>query len=386
MSQVRKLYKYYLKKSLWRSWRIWYVILFCWVWWILWPIVFSSLVKNKLQIERTDGKAFSKEEEEETRKFYTEEFSGFKNIVGKSYTGVHLVDKENAEWWEKQAEKATDNKKRFDYKNISNNIKARLAKKKDEKREISDEEKWLGKYQHSSGLQYPLGGSSVWSNPFDYQYIALSSGRQQEVGTSQFWHVINFVSLGNMGGVVLAIFLVYNLVDYLFVQPKKSGEEATVLIFAPSVKRSELFISKSLAYITALSCYAWLAFVLPYTIFLLLGPGIISWSAYLSLVFWITIIGPILFFLFPISLYLFTSGLGIIGIIIHYLLSYFFLVWNMIKAMVILAGGREGSFPPVIAKMEYWYFHPYVYVPLALVLGGLLLYLSFSYYQEEDLG
>ena len=50
-----------------------------------------------------------------------------------------------------------------------------------------------------------------------------------------------------------------------------------------------------------------------------------------------------------------------------------------------LAAGREGSFWPTVWKMEYWYFHPYVYVPLAIVLGGLLLYLSHSYYQEGDL-
>jgi hypothetical protein len=120
---------------------------------------------------------------------------------------------------------------------------------------MSDEGKWLIKHQHS-GLQSPLGARSFLGTPFDYQYIAFSSGRQQEVGSSQFWHLVNFVSLGNLAGIIISIFLVYNLVDYLFIRPKKSGEESTVFIFAPSVKRSELFISKSLAYITALSCYA----------------------------------------------------------------------------------------------------------------------------------
>ena len=54
--------------------------------------------------------------------------------------------------------------------------------------------------------------------------------------------------------------------------------------------------------------------------------------------------------------------------------------------MALLAAGKEGGgFWSTTLKMEYWYFHPYVYVPLAIVLGGLLLYLSHSYYQKEDL-
>ena len=368
------------------------------MWWILWPIFLGSLVKNNLSIPKKNEKDFfSEAEEEEIKKNFVEEFAGFKDLVGKSYTGANLMDKENAEWWEKQADKTTDNKKKVFYKNISNGIKlSLLAEEKEdsqqpekEKRkftELSDQEKWLIKHQRS-GFQRPLYIETGLTSPFDYQYIAFSSGRQQEVSSSQFWHLVNFVSLGNMGGVVITIFLVYSLVDYLFVKPKKNGEEATVLIFCPSVQRSELFISKSLAYITALSCYAWLGFVLPYTIFCLLGPGIVSWGAYLSLVFWITIIGPILFFLFPISLYLFTSSLRVIGGIVYYLLSYFFITWGIVKAMVgLLAGKKTGGFRSVIGKMEYWYFHPYVYVPLALVLGGLLLYLHYSYYQTEDLG
>jgi hypothetical protein len=79
--------------------------------------------------------------------------------------------------------------------------------------------------------------------------------------------------------------------------------------------------------------------------------------------------------------------LGILGTIIYYLLSYFFFTWGIIKFMIMVAaGGKEGSLWSAIMKMEYWYFHPYVYVPLAIVLGGLLLYSYHSYYQQEDLG
>jgi len=59
----------------------------------LWPIFFSHQVKNNLQIP----KGLSEKQEEEARQFFSKEFGSFKNLVGTSYAGAHLVDKENAE-------------------------------------------------------------------------------------------------------------------------------------------------------------------------------------------------------------------------------------------------------------------------------------------------
>jgi len=64
----------------------------------LWPIVVNSQIKNNLHIpEKSKGVPFSEAEKEEIRKSASEEFAGFKNLIGKSYTGVYLVDKESAE-------------------------------------------------------------------------------------------------------------------------------------------------------------------------------------------------------------------------------------------------------------------------------------------------
>src|SRR4051812_6336704 len=182
------------------------------------------------------------------------------------------------------------------------------------------------------------------------------------------------------------MFLVYSLLDSLFIQTKKNGEDATILNFAPGVKRSEIFIGKSLAYITALAIFTLLGFALPYGIFLSLAWGVaaVSWGTFLLLLFYTTVIGSILFFLFPVSIYLFASNLGILGTIIYYFLSYFSLLWIFLS-MVVPRKSEGGGLYSIMAKMEYWYSHPLVNVGLAVVLGSFFLYLYHTSYQEEDL-
>jgi hypothetical protein len=80
-----------------------------------------------------------------------------------------------------------------------------------------------------------------------------------------------------MSGIILGSFLAYNLLNSLFVEAKKNGEDAMVLNLSPGVERGHLFIGKTLALLSNLGIYTLLGFVLPYTVFLLaFGPGITS--------------------------------------------------------------------------------------------------------------
>jgi len=73
----------------------------------------------------------------------------------------------------------------------------------------------------------------------------------------------------------VGIILAYSLLDSLFVQAKKNGEDAIVLNFVSPAKRSELFTAKSLTYITSLGLFTLLGFIIPYGIIMLtLGAGI----------------------------------------------------------------------------------------------------------------
>jgi ABC-type transport system involved in multi-copper enzyme maturation permease subunit len=59
-------------------------------------------------------------------------------------------------------------------------------------------------------------------------------------------------------------FFVYTLIDKLFFNTKKDGEDVMVVSFTPGVQRSQIFFSKALAYITTLAVFVLLGCVLPY--------------------------------------------------------------------------------------------------------------------------
>jgi hypothetical protein len=65
---------------------------------------------------------------------------------------------------------------------------------------------------------------------------------------------------------MVGMFFVYTMLDKLFFDTKKNGEDMLVVNFTPGVKRSEIFFSKALAYATTLAVFVLLGCVLPYGI------------------------------------------------------------------------------------------------------------------------
>jgi len=381
MSQVGKLYKYYLKKSLWRSWKMWIAVALCWVWWIVLPFAVSQFSREKFkhQIERNED--YNERQREEALAFNDEVFDNeynFKGTISKVYQGAEMSDEEAAKWWEEQAKLTDDPEKKKLYNRASLGARWTIArnKKNQEKEKITEREKEKFKRDSSN------------NSPFYYDLV-LFSARRDSLSGMEYWQVLHNIALWNIGGFIASILLVYSLLDNLFIKTKKNGEDATVLILAPFVKRSELFISKSLAYITTLAIFTLLGFALPFGILLSVAWGVaaVPWGAFFLLLFYTTIIGSIIFFLFPASVYLFASKLGVVGSIISYFLSYFSLLWIFVNFGARMSRTSEGGgLYSVLAKAEYWYSHPLANIGLAVALGGLLLFLYYSYYQEEDLG
>ena len=83
---------------------------------------------------------------------------------------------------------------------------------------------------------------------------------------------------------IVGSYVIYSLIDYLFVAPKKNGEDALVLTLTPRVKRIDLFVSKSLAYISALAVFSLLTFAIPFGVILLLAKLPFPWAVYSLLI------------------------------------------------------------------------------------------------------
>ncbi|CAI2161754.1 1314_t:CDS:2 [Funneliformis geosporum] len=128
-----------------------------------------------------------------------------------------------------------------------------------------------------AGSQTVQNLSKEANYPF-YEGLTEFSARQAQLsqgGIGKKIDLIHNLSLWNISGIILGSFLAYFLLDSLFVEPKKNGEDALVLSLSPGVERNHLFFGKTLALITSLAIFAFLGFVFPYTIFLyVFGPGI----------------------------------------------------------------------------------------------------------------
>jgi len=385
MAQVGKLYNYYLKKNVWWNWRLWIAVVLCWAWWVSVPLLTSWIVSNVAHITITDdqGRSQRMELSEDDKKFIQEEYK-FKALLKNGYSGFYLPDEKGIKWWEERAKKTTDPTK----KGFCRMVMKTLEKlSEDWKKAQSGDDKeiaWMARYS-GSGISFP----SVIGGMFNFPLTEFAAGRQ-EVFSMGFWKLIHFITLTNLGGIAVGWFFAYNLADNLFVKTKKSGEDATVLTLASPIKRSELFFGKSLAFITAFATFTFLGLILPYAAAMLMGPGI-PWGAFSVLLLYTTVIGSILFFLFPISIYLFASNFRGVGTLVYYLLMFFTIFWGTIKAILSAAsrfseGDKNKGLYPFMIKMEYWYHHPLVNIGLAVVIGGLLLSLCYYYFQEEDLG
>lgn len=178
---------------------------------------------------------------------------------------------------------------------------------------------------------------------------------------------------------MVSFFLTYNILDLLFIRPKRDGEEETILTFVPRVKRSDLFFSKILAFLTFFLLFNLFSFVLPCA-FYYWWVGISPlWGHFAILAFWITIVGPILFFFFPLLPYLYLRDYvsTTLGIIFKYTLIFFSFIWEFIKWIPNCEIWAN--------SLENWYFNPAIYTILALLSGGIFLTIYYQKYQKEDI-
>jgi len=323
------------------------------------------------------------------------------------YRGYLLRSEETIKWMKENVDKldySSAAKKRIkerikdweeEYKDLSYEDREKKARKEAESigvelwyeafigkinvEEESKEERWKRRYSYW-GILENVG--LPFRTPYDYNLVEFSSPRGwRELSTYQVWGLINNISIWNFAGFMIGGFFVYTLLDKLFFDTKKNGEDAMVVNFTPGVQRSQIFFGKVLAYITSLAVYVLLGSVLPYGVLIGISTGLtfFPWLNFLWLALYSTIIGSLCFTLIAGGFYLFFNTLGAFGRVLQWLMSYFPLI--TISFIFI----KWKIFNQALAFVQYWYYHPIVYLGLAAVLGGLLFSLYLSYYKQEDL-
>jgi len=390
---TKKLYWHYLKKVLWRSWRVWYIILFSWIWWAVLGWGFSKVL------------TFSLETNDSGRE--NEQLSSLASHVF-SYRGLWLGNEESLKWIEKNIDKLnhlTPEEKTF-AKEVAQNFSRSFEGLTYEERERkvrkyfednfnkieqwtkifgkadvdseTEEERWKCRYSYWGNL---MNFGLPFRIPYDYNLVEFASPKgQKEIGLYQLWGLINNISIWNFAGGMVSMFFVYTMLDKLFFDTKKNGEDAMIVNFTPGVKRSQIFFSKVLAYITALAVYVLLACILPYGILIGLSTGLtfFPWLNFLWLTLYSTIIGSLCFTLIAGGIYLFLNTLGTFGRILQWLISYLPLIYITFMFM-----GKTVN--KTLAYIQYYYYQPIFHLGLAAGLGILLFWLYLSYYKNEDL-
>jgi len=135
------------------------------------------------------------------------------------------------------------------------------ARQKGDKAEIDEAEKALLKITSTR-----TNLSSYRSPVFPLQelgYNELSLGAEPTSSGRPFWRTINTLSFWALTAGFSFSYLTIHLVNFLFLAPKKNGEEAMVLSFTPGVKRSDLLISKISVFLTYYILFGLVTFVLP---------------------------------------------------------------------------------------------------------------------------
>lgn len=209
----------------------------------------------------------------------------------------------------------------------------------------------------------------------EIEYNELSMGVEPSTSPEFYrWRLINHLSFWALTSGALFSFLTLSLVDFLFLTPKKSGEEALVLNFTPGVKRSDLLISKILVFLTYYSLIGLITFVLP-GFFYYLWVGSLAPLNLVWLFLYTILAAPLLAFGLVILPYLlFTNWSSLLGTLFSWTiytlpLVFYVLAWNS----------------PWTIKVRNWFYNPLFFVPLALGVGIFCLVLYYYQTQKEDL-
>ena len=208
----------------------------------------------------------------------------------------------------------------------------------------------------------------------ELEYNELSLGVETKIPEHELWRVINKLSFWALATGVSFTFLTLHLVDFLFLAPKKNGEEATVLNFTPGVKRSDLLISKILVFLTYYSLFGLVVFILP-GFFYYLWVGSLAPLNLVWLFLYTLLAAPLLAFgLVLLPFILISNWNSFLGSLFSYAIA-------AIPAAFFFLGLNS----PWAYKIRDWFFNPLIFVPLALGVGVVCLALYYYQCQSEDL-
>lgn len=367
MSQISKLYKFYLKKIFKKNWlRITIVSLFLLVvvWFGLPYLVFKgakeSISKHSEELKRDPdiSEEDKKKIEEYQAKIKEVNFRNY-NRWGFGDAGVAIIRKIRRSQLEKSIKFLGDQKKAGASEGDLKKIKGKI-----EDLEFFDS----GKY---GGFDILLFNSN---NCF---FFSHTDGYEKGKG---FWKLLNDISWWNLTGLIVTFYLFFNILDSIFFHPQKDGEEVMVLSFTPGVKRSDLFFAKIFAFLTFFMIINVFLFLLPYGFYYFWAGSNIFLGTFVLLSLYTTVIGPILYFGLIFAPYIFTNAwLKLAGSIFSSLLAFFSTIWWI---------GKKFAFPfhtwPYTVEEKF--FDPAIFTIISVICGVVFLSLYYWKYQEEDLG
>ncbi|WP_172575250.1 ABC transporter permease [endosymbiont GvMRE of Glomus versiforme] len=186
---------------------------------------------------------------------------------------------------------------------------------------------------------------------------------------------------GSMGFCVIFLLLfpsAYSLIS----QPGKNGEDKTVLNVASPIKRDDLVISKILSFFTYFVLVTLLTFVIPYSIYYLLIAPKIYWPAFITFVFLASLVFPLLYFLLFGAILIYLNSLSpILSGIFAFILFFSPFIWLVIKEKTSNPFGGNAKWVENLSKIGS---NLLVIIPLALLIGGLFLFLYRKRFLEKD--
>ncbi|WNE40563.1 MAG: hypothetical protein mread185_000020 [Mycoplasmataceae bacterium] len=343
MSQIGKLYRYYLEKIWQKNWLriIIFTILIGVVWWFVLPWLGAKTINSSFGVKKGKETNFSEISNNQ-----------FKDKVVLDDDGLITIDRvlvrkwlENEKGWEKDIQNSP---------NFSNNIKGSRALL-----QIFDSGSFLG----------------IMSNPYSSNNAFFFSKTEEYSKGKDFWKLLFDISWWNLTGFITLYWFIFEIFDKIFFPSRQEGGDDFVLTITPGVKRSDLIWSKILAFLTFYSLINIAMFLIPFSVYYFwLGKVSYSWFALLTLV--TIFIGPLLFFGLIFIPYLFFGSLTGSKWIFSTLITFSPIIWGIGKAF------SSSSWP---YEIERFFFNPIWFTIISLFFGIFFLTLQYSRYQNEDL-
>lgn len=352
MSQIGKLYCYYLGKIWQKNWLriIFFTILIGVIWWFVIPWFGKGIAMRAFSSTATD---------------YQKDMVDENNLssVAKLGFGKWDFDKKRKEFREFLEDEAKFNqilklqKKIKKVKNIWDETMFKLSIKS------LDSANFLG-------ISFPFTADNAF-------FFSQTDG-YNSIKEKSFWKLLNDISWWNLSSFVVLYWFIFVVFDKIFFPQKKEGEEVTVLTMTPGVKRSDLLWSKFLAFLTFYSVINIFLFLIPFSVYYwwLASNSSLLWFSLLAL--WTIFLGPLLFFGLILAPYLFFGSLNKgMRWAFSALLIFFPMIWAEIKIFFS---------SDWIKTIENVFFHPIWFIIVSLVCGIFFFTLYYFRYQKEDLG